>query len=171
MSNMPIYSQVLPKSQYRSKTSKGSASREFRAPNSERDIDPLNYNHGGNIQLLNAPMESRIEKMEKRESRRKDETRREREAKRVQNRTDSNEGKVKAYLRQNQVNMRQQQHRHSAVRQAEHRVNLRLGYKYIFFLFSGFMLYLVHSKIDRWKPGNLVLKHCVFPISAKLLRR
>ncbi|CAH0713010.1 unnamed protein product, partial [Brenthis ino] len=118
---MPIYSQVLPKSQFRSKNSKSSGSREPRAPNTGREFDPLNYNHGGNIQLLNAPMESRIEKMEKRESRRKDETR----SKRVQNRTDSNEGKVEAYLRQNQVNMRQQQHRHSAVRQAEHRVNLR----------------------------------------------
>ncbi|XP_064076065.1 ankyrin repeat domain-containing protein 50 [Vanessa tameamea] len=120
MSNMPIYSQVLPKSQYKSKNSKGGTTRETRAQNS-RDFDPLNFNHGGNIQVLNAPLESRVEKIEKRESRRKDETR----ARRTQNRNDANEGKVEAYLRQNQVSIRQQQHRHSAVRQAEHRVNLR----------------------------------------------
>ncbi|CAH2101957.1 unnamed protein product [Euphydryas editha] len=123
MSNMPIYSQVLPKSQYRSKNSKGSTAREARPQNS-RDFDPLNFNHGGNIQVLNAPLESRVEKIEKRESRRKDETR----TRRTQNRserTDPNEGKVEAYLRQNQISIRQQQHRHSAVRQAEHRVNLR----------------------------------------------
>ncbi|KAJ8707651.1 hypothetical protein PYW07_011328 [Mythimna separata] len=40
-------------------------------------------------------------------------------------RNEASEGKVEAYLRQYQVSMRQQQHRHSAVRQAEHRVNLR----------------------------------------------
>lgn len=122
MSNMPIYSQVVPKSQYRAKGSKGQNSREPRAQNSSRDFDPLNYNHGGNIQLLNAPLESRMEKLEKRESRRKDETK----TRKTQNRNENpNEGKVEAYLRQNQVSIRQQQHRHSAVRQAEHRVNLR----------------------------------------------
>ncbi|XP_061381523.1 ankyrin repeat domain-containing protein 50 isoform X2 [Danaus plexippus] len=117
MSNMPIYSQVAPK--YRTKNAKGNSTRENRG--NPREFDPLNYNHGGNIQLLNAPMESRIEKLEKRESRRKEETR----VRRTQNRSDANEGKVEAYLRQNQVSIRQQQNRHSAVRHAEHRVNLR----------------------------------------------
>nr|XP_032525630.1 ankyrin repeat domain-containing protein 50 [Danaus plexippus plexippus] len=117
MSNMPIYSQVAPK--YRAKNAKGNSTRENRG--NPREFDPLNYNHGGNIQLLNAPMESRIEKLEKRESRRKEETR----VRRTQNRSDANEGKVEAYLRQNQVSIRQQQNRHSAVRHAEHRVNLR----------------------------------------------
>ncbi|CAG9576918.1 unnamed protein product [Danaus chrysippus] len=116
MSNMPIYSQVAPK--YRAKNAKGSSTRENRG--NSRDFDPLNYNHGGNIQLLNAPLESRIEKLEKRDSRRKEENRVRRSQK-----NDANEGKVEAYLRQNQVSIRQQQHRHSAVRQAEHRVNLR----------------------------------------------
>lgn len=124
MSNqMPIYSQVVPKSQYRGKNSKGVAAREPRLQNQTRgEFDPLNYNHGGNIQLMNAPLESRmekLEKLEKRESRRKEETSRSRR------KNDVSEGKVEAYLRQNQVSMRQQQHRHSAVRQAEHRVNLR----------------------------------------------
>ncbi|XP_013143376.1 PREDICTED: ankyrin repeat domain-containing protein 50 isoform X1 [Papilio polytes] len=121
MSNqMPIYSQVVPKSQFRGKNSKGMATRESRGQNLARaDFDPLNFNHGGNIQLMNAPLENRIEKLEKRESRRKEETSRSRR------KNDSSEGKVEAYLRQNQVSMRQQQHRHSAVRQAEHRVNLR----------------------------------------------
>ncbi|KPJ17383.1 hypothetical protein RR48_08569 [Papilio machaon] len=121
MSNqMPIYSQVVPKSQFKGKNSKGMATRESRGQNLARaDFDPLNFNHGGNIQLMNAPLENRIEKLEKRESRRKEESSRSRR------KTDSSEGKVEAYLRQNQVSMRQQQHRHSAVRQAEHRVNLR----------------------------------------------
>ncbi|CAK1546423.1 unnamed protein product [Leptosia nina] len=103
--SQPIYSQVAPKQMKKKKP--------------QRDFDPLNYNHGGNVQILNAPQESRLEKMEKREGRRKEETRR-----RTQ-RADPAEGKVEAYLRQNQVSIRQQQHRHSAVRQAEHRVNLR----------------------------------------------
>lgn len=119
---MPIYSQVVPKSQYRGKSGKGNT-RERPQNVARTDFDPLNYNHGGNFQLLNAPLEARAEKTEKRESRRsKDETSRSR---RTQNRNDASEGKVEAYLRQNQVSMRQQQHRHSAVRQAEHRVNLR----------------------------------------------
>ncbi|XP_068622385.1 ankyrin repeat domain-containing protein 50 [Battus philenor] len=120
MSNqMPIYSQVVPKSQFRGKSSKSGATREPRGQNLRGEFDPLNFNHGGNIQLMNAPLENRIEKLEKRESRRKEETSRSRR------KNDACEGKVEAYLRQNQVSMRQQQHRHSAVRQAEHRVNLR----------------------------------------------
>lgn len=118
---MPIYSQVVPKSQYRGKKVN---TRERPQNLARTDFDPLNYNHGGNFQLLNAPLEVKEkERGEKRESRRsKDESGRSR---RIQNRNDPTEGKVEAYLRQNQVSMRQQQHRHSAVRQAEHRVNLR----------------------------------------------
>ncbi|CAK1592916.1 unnamed protein product [Parnassius mnemosyne] len=117
---MPIYSQVVPKSQYRGKNSKGMATREVRAQNLTRgDFDPLNFNHSGNMPLINTPLESRVEKLEKREARRKE------EAIRARRKNEANEGKVEAYLRQNQVSMRQQQHRHSAVRQAEHRVNLR----------------------------------------------
>ncbi|XP_047513171.1 ankyrin repeat domain-containing protein 50 [Pieris napi] len=102
--SQPIYSQVAPK--------------QIKKKPKPRDFDPLNYNHGGNVQILNASQESRLEKMEKREGRRKEETRR-------RTQRDPTEGKVEAYLRQNQVSIRQQQHRHSAVRQAEHRVNLR----------------------------------------------
>lgn len=58
------------------------------------------------------------------EARRAKEETRER-SRRKETRNDPSEGKVEAYLRQNQVSIRQQQHRHSAVRQAEHRVNLR----------------------------------------------
>ncbi|KAM3955505.1 LOW QUALITY PROTEIN: uncharacterized protein ACR2FA_010574 [Aphomia sociella] len=120
MSNeMPIYSQIVPKSQYRAKNSKATSNR---AQNLARtDFDPLNYNNGGNFQMM-APIE-KIERTEKKESKRsRDETSRSR---RNQNRNEASESKVEAYLRQNQVSMRQQQHRHSAVRQAEHRVNLR----------------------------------------------
>ncbi|XP_053621795.1 ankyrin repeat domain-containing protein 50-like isoform X2 [Plodia interpunctella] len=118
MSNdIPIYSQIVPKSQYRAKNSKVTN----RAQNLARtDFDPLNFNNGGNFQMSN---EVKMERAEKKESRRsRDETSRSR---RTQNRSDATESKVEAYLRQNQVSMRQQQHRHSAVRQAEHRVNLR----------------------------------------------
>ncbi|XP_038219833.1 ankyrin repeat domain-containing protein 50, partial [Zerene cesonia] len=76
----------------------------------------------GNVQILNAPLESRAEKLERREAR---EGRRKEEARRRAPRNEPGEGKVEAYLRQNQVSIRQQQNRHSAVRQAEHRVNLR----------------------------------------------
>ncbi|XP_052748946.1 ankyrin repeat domain-containing protein 50 isoform X2 [Galleria mellonella] len=120
MSNeMPIYSQIVPKSQYRAKNSKTSSNR---AQNLARtDFDPLNYNNGGNFQMM-TPIE-KVERTEKKESKRsRDETSR---ARRTQNRNEASESKVEAYLRQNQVSMRQQQHRHSAVRQAEHRVNLR----------------------------------------------
>ncbi|CAH2056155.1 unnamed protein product, partial [Iphiclides podalirius] len=127
MSNqMPIYSQVVPKSQYRGRNSKGVASRETRGTNQARvDFDPLNFNHGGNVQLLNAPLESRMEKLEKPERAEKRESRRKEENSRSRRKNEACEGKVEAYLRQNQISMRQQQHRHSAVRQAEHRVNLR----------------------------------------------
>ncbi|XP_060808852.1 ankyrin repeat domain-containing protein 50 isoform X2 [Amyelois transitella] len=119
MSNdIPIYSQIVPKSQYRAKNSKAST----RAQNLARtDFDPLNFNNGGNFQMSNAL--DKMERVEKKESRRsRDETK----SRRTQNKNnDTTEGKVEAYLRQNQVSMRQQQNRHSAVRQAEHRVNLR----------------------------------------------
>ncbi|KAL4711370.1 hypothetical protein ACJJTC_019211 [Scirpophaga incertulas] len=114
---MPIYSQVVPKSQYRGKSSK-SGVRQTTRP----DFDPLNCNNGGNF--LNSPTEKEREREKERKDRRersRDETR----ARRSQNRNEANDSKVEAYLRQNQVSMRQQQHRHSAVRQAEHRVNLR----------------------------------------------
>nr|XP_037875505.1 LOW QUALITY PROTEIN: ankyrin repeat domain-containing protein 50 [Bombyx mori] len=104
---MPIYSQVVPKSQYKPKSSK--ARQNLTKP----DFDPLNCNNGGNF--ANADGKIDKEKKEKREARR--------EGKRVKN--EGSEGKVEAYLRQYQVSMRQQQHRHSSVRQAEHRVNLR----------------------------------------------
>ncbi|CAG4986288.1 unnamed protein product [Colias eurytheme] len=110
MSQMPIYSQVAPKQAKKNGKKAQGSSKEF---------DPLNYNHGGNVQILNAPLESRVEKLERREGRRKEEVRRKTQ------RNEPGEGKVEAYLRQNQVNIRQQQNRHSAVRQAEHRVNLR----------------------------------------------
>ncbi|KAI8433350.1 hypothetical protein MSG28_015395 [Choristoneura fumiferana] len=114
MSNhMPIYSQVVPKSQYRKKTN----TRERPQNLARTDFDPLNYNHGGNFQLLNAPLDVKMER--ERDKKERKETRR-----RTQ-RVEGSDGKVEAYLRQNQVSMRQQQHRHSAVRQAEHRVNLR----------------------------------------------
>ncbi|XP_075988656.1 uncharacterized protein LOC142984759 isoform X2 [Anticarsia gemmatalis] len=120
MSNqIPIYSQVVPKSQYRAKNSKASRTQNLRS-----DFDPLNYNNGGNF-ALSTPVdgkEGKMEKPEKKEPRRaKEESSR---VRRVQ-RNEASEGKVEAYLRQYQVSMRQQQHRHSAVRQAEHRVNLR----------------------------------------------
>lgn len=60
--SQPIYSQVAPK--------------QIKKKPKPRDFDPLNYNHGGNVQILNASQESRLEKMEKREGRRKEETRR-----------------------------------------------------------------------------------------------
>ncbi|XP_026322587.1 uncharacterized protein LOC113232164 [Hyposmocoma kahamanoa] len=123
MSNqMPIYSQVVPKSQYRARNGKGTRERPQNLARS--DFDPLNYNHGGNFQVMNTPIETRPEKTEKKEARRAKEETRER-SRRKETRNDPSEGKVEAYLRQNQVSIRQQQHRHSAVRQAEHRVNLR----------------------------------------------
>lgn len=123
MSNqMPIYSQVVPKSQYRSKGTKN---------RTRTDFDPLNFNNGGNFPISNAANPTidnekekvEREKVEKKERRSKEESSRSR---RIQ-RNDAGDGKVEAYLKQYQVNIRQQQHqhRHSAVRQAEHRVNLR----------------------------------------------
>ncbi|KAJ2943423.1 hypothetical protein O0L34_g12231 [Tuta absoluta] len=112
MAGMPIYSQVVPKSQHRGK----SGPKKERPQNLPREFDPLNYNHGGNFQLVNAT--ERVERMEKKEGRRKEDSSR---ARKIRN---ENDGKVEAYLRQNQVSMRQQQ-RHSAVKQAEHRMNLR----------------------------------------------
>ncbi|VVC96362.1 unnamed protein product [Leptidea sinapis] len=85
MSNMPIYSQVAPK-----------MPKKKPPKEKTREFDPLNYNHGGNVQLLNAPAENRVEKLERREARRKE------EAKRRTQRSEANEGKVEAYLRQNQ---------------------------------------------------------------------
>lgn len=129
MSNqMPIYSHVVPKSQYRSKVNSKGVSRSERPLNPERrtDFDPLNYNHGGNFHLLNTPNESRGVVVEKSTDRRESRRSKDDKARRSQNiRNETSEGKVEAYLRQNQVSIRQQQHRHSAVRQAEHRVNLR----------------------------------------------
>ncbi|XP_061728069.1 ankyrin repeat domain-containing protein 50 isoform X1 [Cydia pomonella] len=123
MSNhMPIYSQVVPKSQYRK--TKPVSTRERPQNLARTDFDPLNYNHGGNFQLLNAPLEVKMDK-EKKERRDRGERERDRGERRKTQRADTNDGKVEAYLRQNQVSIRQQQHRHSAVRQAEHRVNLR----------------------------------------------
>ncbi|RVE45604.1 hypothetical protein evm_009717 [Chilo suppressalis] len=117
---MPIYSQVVPKSQYRGKNSKSS-----RSQMGTREFDPLNFNNGGNF--LSPTTEK--EKGDRGEKERKERRERSRDeasrARRSQNRNEASEIKVEAYLRQNQVNMRQQQHRHSAVRQAEHRVNLR----------------------------------------------
>ncbi|XP_063372338.1 ankyrin repeat domain-containing protein 50 [Cydia amplana] len=129
MSNqMPIYSQVVPKSQYRKP--KPVSTRERPQNLTRTDFDPLNYNHGGNFQLLNAPLEVKMDKEKK--ERRGDRGERgdrgdrgERGERRKTQRAETNDGKVEAYLRQNQVSIRQQQHRHSAVRQAEHRVNLR----------------------------------------------
>lgn len=127
MSNqMPIYSQVVPKSQYRSKGTKN---------RTRTDFDPLNFNNGGNFPISNAANptidkeKEKVErdKVEKKERRSKDETSRSR---RNQSKNEASDGKVEAYLKQYQVNMRQQQHRHSAVRQAEHRVNLRLVKQY-----------------------------------------
>ncbi|KAJ0182869.1 hypothetical protein K1T71_000845 [Dendrolimus kikuchii] len=104
---IPIYSQVVPKSQQmRGKSSKPSTNRNVNLPRG--DFDPLNYNNGGNFVT---------EQKDKKEVKRRE------ERKRSGNR--ESEGKVEAYLRQYQVSIRQQQHRHSAVRQAEHRVNLR----------------------------------------------
>lgn len=116
---IPIYSQVVPKSQYRAKNTKVNRNTNLRS-----DFDPLNFNNGGNF-ALSTPVEGKMEKsekVEKKEPRRvKEESAR---VRRVQ-RNEASEGKVEAYLRQYQVSIRQQQHRHSAVRQAEHRVNLR----------------------------------------------
>lgn len=126
MSNqMPIYSHIVPKSQCKSKIN--SKKTESKPQNLSRiDFDPLNYNHGGNFHLMNMPSENKCgaeKSTDRRESRRSKE---EKIRRGLQNaRNDTSEGKVEAYLRQNQVNIRQQQHRHSAVRQAEHRVNLR----------------------------------------------
>ncbi|XP_049883637.1 ankyrin repeat domain-containing protein 50 isoform X2 [Pectinophora gossypiella] len=116
---MPIYSQVVPKSHNRGK------GKQTREKTQSRDFDPLNYNHGGNFQILNAPQEARVEKLDKLEKmeRMEKRERRKEETSRSRKRNDTSEGKVEAYLRQNQVSMRQQQ-RHS-VRQAEHRLNLR----------------------------------------------
>ncbi|XP_063836425.1 uncharacterized protein LOC135085583 [Ostrinia nubilalis] len=114
MSNqMPIYSQVVPKSQYRGKSSKS----YNRSQITRADFDPLNFNNGGNF----VSEKGEKDKKERRE-RSRDETSRSR---RNQTKNEASESKVEAYLRQNQVSMRQQQHRHAAVRQAEHRVNLR----------------------------------------------
>ncbi|XP_063545406.1 ankyrin repeat domain-containing protein 50 [Cydia strobilella] len=127
MSNhMPIYSQVVPKSQYRKP--KPVSTRERPQNLARTDFDPLNYNNGGNFQLLNAPLEVKMdkEKKERRVERERERGERgERGERRKTQRAETNDGKVEAYLRQNQVSIRQQQHRHSAVRQAEHRVNLR----------------------------------------------
>lgn len=113
---IPIYSQVVPKSQYKAKNTKASRTQNLRS-----EFDPLNFNNGGNF-ALSTPVEGKMEKNEKKEPRRvKEDSSR---VRRVQ-RNETSEGKVEAYLRQYQVSMRQQQHRHSAVRQAEHRVNLR----------------------------------------------
>ncbi|CAH0699570.1 unnamed protein product [Spodoptera exigua] len=115
MSNqIPIYSQVVPKSQYRAKNSKVSKSQN--PP--RNDFDPLNYNNGGNF-AMSSPLDGKEKKEEKPRRVKEDSGR----TRRVRN--EASEGKVEAYLRQYQVSMRQQQHRHSAVRQAEHRVNLR----------------------------------------------
>lgn len=117
MSNqIPIYSQVVPKSQYRAKNSKVN---KVQNP-TRNDFDPLNYNNGGNF-AMSSPLDGKEkEKKEEKPRRVKEDSGRTR---RVRN--EASEGKVEAYLRQYQVSMRQQQHRHSAVRQAEHRVNLR----------------------------------------------
>ncbi|CAG9794409.1 unnamed protein product [Diatraea saccharalis] len=123
---MPIYSQVLPKSQYRGKNSKSS-----RSQMGTRDFDPLNFNNGGNFLSPTDKGEKcdRPDRGDRVDKERKDRRERSRDeasrSRRTQNRNEVSENKVEAYLRQNQVNMRQQQHRHSAVRQAEHRVNLR----------------------------------------------
>ncbi|KAL0809230.1 hypothetical protein ABMA28_011449 [Loxostege sticticalis] len=115
MSNqMPIYSQVVPKSQYRGKSAKTVNKSQI----NRADFDPLNFNNGGNF----VSDKGEKEKKEGRRERSRDETSRSR---RNQTRNEASESKVEAYLRQNQVSMRQQQHRHAAVRQAEHRVNLR----------------------------------------------
>ncbi|KAJ8706276.1 hypothetical protein PYW08_010902 [Mythimna loreyi] len=110
---IPIYSQVVPKSQYRAKNSKVTKTNTQR-----NDFDPLNYNNGGNF-AMSTPVEGKEKKEEKPRRVKEDSGR----TRRVRN--EASEGKVEAYLRQYQVSMRQQQHRHSAVRQAEHRVNLR----------------------------------------------
>lgn len=116
MSNqIPIYSQVAPKSQYKAKNSKSARQNIART-----DFDPLNYNAGGNFQILNSEA-----RMEKKEVKKREETKARRDERRGQSKNEASEGKVEAYLRQYQVSIRQQQHRHSAVRQAEHRVNLR----------------------------------------------
>lgn len=112
MSNqVPIYSQVVPKSQYRAKNSKNRPQ--------TREFDPLNFNNGGNFPT--PPIDKEVKPEKEKKERRKDETR----SRRAQTKNEASEGKVEAYLRQYQVSMRQHQHRHSAVRQAEHRVNLR----------------------------------------------
>lgn len=118
MSNqIPIYSQVVPKSQYRAKNSKAA-----KTQNSQRsDFDPLNFNNGGNF-AMSTPVEGK----EKKEPREREVRRSKEDSGRTRRgRNEASEGKVEAYLRQYQVSIRQQQHRHSAVRQAEHRVNLR----------------------------------------------
>lgn len=117
MSNqVPIYSQVVPKSQYRAKNGKNRPQ--------TREFDPLNFNNGGNFPTaVLDKMEAKAEKpeKEKKESRRREDAKN----RRAQNKNEASEGKVEAYLRQYQVSIRQHQNRHSAVRQAEHRVNLR----------------------------------------------
>ncbi|GBP48313.1 hypothetical protein EVAR_34806_1 [Eumeta japonica] len=121
MSNqMPIYSHVVSKSQYRPKGNAKSAAKSDKQQ-AAREFDPLNFNNGGNF-VTNAPQEQRHEKTgDRRESKRSGEKGRRGQSSKIE----ASEGKVEAYLRQNQVSIRQQQHRHSAVRQAEHRVNLR----------------------------------------------
>lgn len=60
---MPIYSQVVPKSQYRAKN--GKSTRERPQNLARSDFDPLNYNHGGNFQVLATPIETKPEKTDK----------------------------------------------------------------------------------------------------------
>lgn len=56
MSNpMPIYSHVVPKSQYRKQASKNGATKERSSNLPRTEFDPLNYNHGGQFHLLNEP--------------------------------------------------------------------------------------------------------------------